>query len=419
MAGKKQPKQKVTPEQRLRNASRAMAEERRDEAIRLLRPLIGKPLGPEDQSALAALLQELDHPEAEAARTRAEEALAGLRAEGTGASLYSLARALTLLGRDSDALAALGQSLGLAPASPEAGMLALRLHLAAGDPEGAVAALTPVLAALPDSRRARLNAVKALGVAGHADAALALLAPLRGSDKEGDGAGAGEDDPEVGFIAAGLEGRDAEGQGAMAAAVFDGFAESYDTNLAQIGNNGPAMIGQVLARLAPAKGRVLDAGCGTGLCAPILRPYARELTGCDISVPMLEKARDKRGYDALTRSDLGAPMTLPKGPYDLIVAADVMTYFGDLSAVLRGLAGVLAPGGWIVFTLEEAADPKAPAHALAPTGRYRHQVDGAAAMLTAAGLTRPAHVLRDTLRTEFGQPVPGVALAAQKLALFG
>ena len=28
---------------------------------------------------------------------------------------------------------------------------------------------------------------------------------------------------------------------------------------------------------------MLDAGCGTGLCAPLLRPYASRLTGVDLS----------------------------------------------------------------------------------------------------------------------------------------
>ena len=37
--------------------------------------------------------------------------------------------------------------------------------------------------------------------------------------------------------------------------------------------------------------RVLDAGCGTGLCGPLLRPYAKRLVGVDLSSGMLERAR--------------------------------------------------------------------------------------------------------------------------------
>ncbi len=395
-----------TPEDRLRRASKAVADERAGEAERLLRPLIGKRLSLEDQAALAALLDKIGHPRAAEELARADTALGSVEA-GYAAGQFSAARALTLLGRENAALDALSRCISLDPTHVEAGMLALRLHLAQDDPKAAIATLDPILVALPDPRRMILNSVKALGVAGHKGPALELLSRLR----------TGDGDPEVDFIAAGLEGRDADRQGAMAEAIFDGFAESYDANLAKIDNNGPAMIGTLLATLKPKKARILDAGCGTGLCAPILRPYAQSLTGCDISIPMLEQAKAKRGYDALLRSDLGAPVTLPPGPFDVIVAADVMTYFGDLTPMLRGLAGIMAPGGWLIFTVEEAEG--GPPHALAPTGRYKHTADGVAQMLTSAGLARPAHLHRDRLRTEFGYPVPGLALAAQKLALFG
>ena len=39
--------------------------------------------------------------------------------------------------------------------------------------------------------------------------------------------------------------------------------------------------------------QVLEGGCGTGLCAAALKPWASELTGVDISAAMLAKARNK------------------------------------------------------------------------------------------------------------------------------
>ena len=44
---------------------------------------------------------------------------------------------------------------------------------------------------------------------------------------------------------------------------------------------------------------VLDAGCGTGLAAPLLGPYARRLVGVDLSGAMLEQARALPQYDEL------------------------------------------------------------------------------------------------------------------------
>ena len=43
--------------------------------------------------------------------------------------------------------------------------------------------------------------------------------------------------------------------------------------------------------------KILDAGCGTGLCGPLLKPWARRLVGVDLSGGMLEKARALQLYD--------------------------------------------------------------------------------------------------------------------------
>ncbi len=399
-----------SPEDRLRAASRAYAAEDPETAARLCRPLIGRRLGLQDRAALARLLSLLGDPAARAELAAAEAAIAAARASTDPGTRGELARALVLLDRADEALPVLAAQLREAPADRDSAMLALRLHLDAGDAGAALDALAPVFDALPDPTRPMLTVAKVLGQAGHRAEALSLL------DRAAKGAAGGS--AELAHVRAGIEGRAPSGQGRMATEIFDAFAEDYDANLARIENNGPAMIAALLAAVSPPRGRVLDAGCGTGLCARLLRPHATRLTGCDISVPMLEKARAKRAYDALARSDLSEPATLPAGPFDLIVAADVMTYFGDLAPVLRGLAGVLAPGGWVAFTVEEAPEG-APVFGLAASGRYRHRADGLGAMLAAAGLTAPRHSHRATLRTEFGQPVPGLAVAAQRLALFG
>ena len=51
---------------------------------------------------------------------------------------------------------------------------------------------------------------------------------------------------------------------------------------------------------------VLDAGCGTGLCGPLVAPYARRLVGVDLSRGMLEQAREKNVYDELVKGELTA-----------------------------------------------------------------------------------------------------------------
>ena len=96
-------------------------------------------------------------------------------------------------------------------------------------------------------------------------------------------------------------------QHGMAVELFDKFAENYDTQLGILGNNGPSLIFTALQELnLPKKKtrRVLDAGCGTGLCAGFLREYAKELSVIDLSVKMLEVSREKGLYYFLSRTDL-------------------------------------------------------------------------------------------------------------------
>lgn len=64
--------------------------------------------------------------------------------------------------------------------------------------------------------------------------------------------------------------------------------------------------------------RILDAGCGTGLCGPLLRPFASHLTGVDLSPRMVEKAHDRGSYDTLEVTELSAFMATLFMAYDVI-----------------------------------------------------------------------------------------------------
>ncbi|WP_157937692.1 class I SAM-dependent DNA methyltransferase [Oceaniglobus roseus] len=213
-----------------------------------------------------------------------------------------------------------------------------------------------------------------------------------------------------------LHGRtDPDSQRADAVMLFDGFAETYDQNLAAIQNNGPAMIDRILKEIAlPADVRldVLDAGCGTGLCAPFLRPYAKLLHGNDLSIGMLEKCRAKNSYDLLTRTDLAAAETYPQGTFDLVVCADVLVYIPDLTRTFTNIFDVLNPGGRFVFTVEEKQ--QGDGYAVTPSGRISHSEPYLREVLQKTGFASVEALLRDALRTEFFKPVAGLAMAARK-----
>ncbi|MDS4068908.1 MAG: tetratricopeptide repeat protein [Candidatus Competibacter sp.] len=200
--------------------------------------------------------------------------------------------------------------------------------------------------------------------------------------------------------------------------LFDRYADHFDEHLQRLDYRAPELIG---ARLADALGEgarqldVLDAGCGTGLCASMLRPYARRLTGVDLSSRMVEKARERGGYDELAVAELTAFLNERPGAYDLIVSADTLVYFGMLETVLAAAAHALRPGGWLAFTAEQIAVEVAPddGYCLNRSGRYSHTSEYLDRVLAGAGLEARARA-DATLRQEGNQPVMGHVVLARK-----
>ncbi len=216
---------------------------------------------------------------------------------------------------------------------------------------------------------------------------------------------------------------------AYVADVFDHFASSFDARLAQLGYQAPALCAQALRRrlgetgeakpVGKVLGKVLDAGCGTGLCGDWLRPRAQQLVGVDLSAAMLARARERGVYDQLEQGELVAWLqhsTERADPgFDLIVSADTLCYFGPLGPVLRAARQATAPGGWLVFTVEALAEPHAQGVQLMHHGRYAHHRDAVATWLAEAGW-QAAELEPVVLRQEAGQPVQGWLVSAQAAA---
>ncbi|MFN6996967.1 MAG: tetratricopeptide repeat protein [Aquincola tertiaricarbonis] len=198
--------------------------------------------------------------------------------------------------------------------------------------------------------------------------------------------------------------------------VFDSFAGSFDERLTALEYRAPQLVGDALAEALgapPAKPTldVLDAGCGTGLCAQHLRPYARRLVGVDLSPGMLAQARLRGGYDSLQAAELTTWLAAHPSAFHVIVSADTLCYFGRLDEVLGAAARSLRPGGLLVFTVE--ARSAGADHLLEPHGRYSHTQDYVQRSLAAAGL---AHVQLASvaLRKEAGQQVAGWLVTSRR-----
>lgn len=198
--------------------------------------------------------------------------------------------------------------------------------------------------------------------------------------------------------------------------VFDAFAESFDEQLLKnLNYRAPQVLADALGNGLPgATGAldILDAGCGTGLCAPLLRPYAKQLVGVDLSSGMVDKARLRGGYDVLEVAELTEYLQSHPSSYDVVFSADTLVYFGELQEVLDASRAALRPDGWLAFTVE-AAEGHDDRVVLSASGRYQHTRRYVERVLVSAGFSH-INIHSDTLRKEGGQPVMGWVVLAQR-----
>jgi predicted TPR repeat methyltransferase len=190
-------------------------------------------------------------------------------------------------------------------------------------------------------------------------------------------------------------------------ALFDRCAEDFNHHLRKdLRYRGPELVCGALQQAIGRRKRplhILDAGCGTGLAAPLLRPLARVLDGVDLSAQMLERARRTSLYDHLTREDLGQFLAGHPGRYHAVVAVDVLVYFGNLAPVFTRARAALRRHGIFVFSVEAAPTGT---YVLGPTRRYLHSEAYLRKAATAASF-QVMTVRSETLRRESKKPVAG------------
>ena len=155
--------------------------------------------------------------------------------------------------------------------------------------------------------------------------------------------------------------------------LFDDYADEFDAHLVDVlGYRAHSTLVDHLAGLGRGPFRsALDLGCGTGLCAPLLKPMTQRLAGVDLSSQMLEKAHALNLYDELVHADIVAHLQQTQARHDLVASADVFIYVGDLDPVFAALHRVLEPGGLFCFSAECASSER-PDFELLPSLRYAH-----------------------------------------------
>lgn len=204
------------------------------------------------------------------------------------------------------------------------------------------------------------------------------------------------------------------------AELFDSFADTFDEKLVNdLRYVVPSLVGDAAQAFRSRYTTVLDAGCGTGLAGRYLKPLLAEdgvIIGVDASQKMIDiaaKCTTRKGcgyinednqitndgeealYDDLLVMDL-EDMTLQNTilddrgnrrvtdsnddsnnlqGFDLIIAADVLVYFGDLSGLLQTFANLSTKGAGLIFSCERATEQEEEAplgYRLLPSGRFSH-----------------------------------------------
>ncbi len=302
----------------------------------------------------------------EAYRRRAEEA------PGDAGAQFDVGKTLEFLKRSDEAIRCYRKSLALEPASVAANEGLVRALEAAGRRDEALAAVREWITRDPGEP-----------VAQH------MLASLGGDEAP------------------------ARASDAYVENTFDRFANDFDATLARLDYRAPQLVMGVTAVMlgAPAGDRdVLDAGCGTGLAGPMIRPWAKRLEGVDLSGEMLLRAGRRGGYDALHHAELVEFLNREAAAWDLIVSADTLCYFGALEEAFAAAHRALRPGGVLVFTVEHLRQGvrfKLNAH-----GRYAHEEKYVHEALAAAGFeVTPG---RGVLRMEGGVAVDGLVIGGRR-----
>jgi predicted TPR repeat methyltransferase len=357
------------------------------------------------------------------------------------------------LGRLADAVACLAEAVAGAPRNLDYRETLSAALEKAGDPDSALLVLTDGIQLCPASvamrnaaillcvrRRDFVQAVRlaeaarSLGIAdactfglkGHAlsslgrhdDAAIAYQDALK----------LGPEDPYVRHlvVASGAMPDSKRAPEGYIRTVFDGYADRFELHLLSLGYSIPGAIRTILLghpKVAAGLevGPVLDLGCGTGMAALAIGDLPLgPFTGVDLSPRMLAHARAKRLYAELREADILADLAADGRRWPLIVAADVLCYFGALEELLGLVHGRLEPGGWFVLSVEEIQpdhDGVIPGNgkwALQRQGRYAHAEHYVYEAVCAAGF-RVLRIDRPVVRQEAGAAVPGLLLAIERM----
>jgi predicted TPR repeat methyltransferase len=109
--------------------------------------------------------------------------------------------------------------------------------------------------------------------------------------------------------------------------------------------------------------RALELGGSIGVFSALLAPRCERLDTLDAAPTAVALARERLRAHPAAHAQLGSiPEDIPAGPFDLVVASEVLYYLDEqrLARTLARLGELLAPGGRLVAVHWRPAGPERP-----------------------------------------------------------
>lgn len=201
--------------------------------------------------------------------------------------------------------------------------------------------------------------------------------------------------------------------------LFDDYADRFETSLVEkLDYSVPAKLAALVATTGRNYALAVDLGCGTGLLGPEICDRVARLEGFDLSQNMLAKAAEKHIYDHLAQADLSlapeATGLFVEGAThraDLVTAADVLMYLGNLESVFEAVSALVLPGADFAFSVEDAGEGDG--FHLARSLRYAHSESYIRALCARHGLEVIA-VSKTPIRKDGSNIISGILFLTRK-----
>jgi predicted TPR repeat methyltransferase len=222
----------------------------------------------------------------------------------------------------------------------------------------------------------------------------------------------GWEDPQYYLAAAGAASAPVTAPPSYVARLFDDYSDKFDEHLSgTLEYRAPQLLFDAMIRVGVEHfALVMDIGCGTGLAGEKFRPMTGRMIGVDLAAQMIQRAKQRGIYDELIVGEAVAELRKRKGEFDLLLAADVLGYVGELSGLFAAAGGAMKQGGYFALSVEklQGEDFK-----LLESRRFAHSLAYVQRMAREAGM-EIVQVSDEVLRLEARKPIEGMILVVRK-----